>query len=165
MTSQQHEIDLFRTAGGQKLHVPYCPHVHGVEMTVASIEDRLSMDVCEFCEAEVSGRGRTTFETIEDALRSFNAPHHSRARMAELLGSVERDSVHTPASNSYIAVVKDGQAVAWAGKTYVEFANGEFHPFEDFVPSGGGARGREEVWGERCDRCFMTKSLNGACGC
>lgn len=159
-------VELFHTATGQKLHIQPCPHVLGVELISASDSDRAAREVCTWCAAEISGFGRTYHETVEDALEDLQAPQHARPELARLLKEVDSDTVFVPYSRSYVAVAKDGKGVAWAGKTYVAYADGRpFVALPDYAPGGGGGVEREEPWGEVCPSCFTSRALSGRCAC
>ncbi len=160
------QVELFHTATGQRLHIPACPYVVGVALTPANPIVRSAMDVCSWCQAEIDGVGRTYHDTIEAALEDFNADHAVRAELARLLRLAEHDTVYVPHSRSYLAVAKDGQGVAWAGKTYVAYRDRPFVPLPDFVAGGGsGGTSRAGAWGDACPACFTVRSLNGSCGC
>jgi hypothetical protein len=155
--------DLVRTAAGQKLHVRLCPHVHGAEVVSATDTERTTLVVCSWCQAELAGHGRTYHDSVANALADLAAPASSRTRLAALLADVDHDTVHVPYSRAYVALVKDGKATAWAGKTYVAFADGRFVPLPDYTAGGGSTE--EAAWGATCPDCFTAKSLSGSCNC
>ena len=159
-------IELFRTATGEKLHIRPCPHVLGVELLAATDADRAARAVCSWCAAEISGLGRTYHDTVEAALDDMQAPQHARPELARLLKEIEFDTVFVPYSRSYVAVAKDGKGVAWAGKTYVAYADGRpFVALPDYAPGGGGGAERNEAWGAVCPSCFTQQALTGRCNC
>jgi hypothetical protein len=157
-------MKLYRTATGQRLHLPECPHVLGVALFEA---DEGDAEVCSWCRAELSGEGRTYFDEIEDALREMGAAETSVPVLARHLRTVEHDTVYVPNSRSYTALGKDGLAVAVAGHTYVWFREAAPVYLPDFVGSQRDA-GNEvrDAWGDTCDVHFVKRSLTGVCeGC
>lgn len=158
-------VELFRTATGMKLHIQPCYHVLGVELIAASETDLAEREICTWCQAEIDGFGRTYYDSIESALEDLNAPQHARPELARLLRLTDFDTIHVPYSRSYVAVSKNGQGVAWAGKTYVDFVDRPLVPLPDYAPGGGGGSERVEAWGETCPKCFTSRSIAGDCMC
>jgi hypothetical protein len=158
---------LFRSAAGTRLHIRGCPHTGESDLTVATERDRDRLPVCAWCRAELDGEGRTYFDSLEEALDFFGAPKHAKAELAHLLLAVTHDGVYVPYSRSYVAVLQDGAVAAWAGKTYVEYADDRpMVTLPDYAPGGGGAGvDAQGTWGELCTRCYQVRSINGACGC
>lgn len=161
------DVPLFRTATGDRLHVRQCPHLLDKVVLPASAADLASHEVCAMCRKELAGEGRTAHETIEAALQDIGAPRHNSAELARLLAVADFDAVHVPYSRSYVAVTRRGRAVAWAGKTYVDYADREMVQLPDYAPGGGGGAARpDESWGTAvCPDCFTRKSINGSCLC
>lgn len=119
------------------------------------------------CRKELAGEGRTSHETIEAALEDIRAPRHNSAELARLLGAADFDAIHVPFSRSYVAVTRRGRAVAWAGKTYVDFVDREMVQLADYVPGGGGGAAQPDAaWGATvCPDCHVRRSVNGSCLC
>ena len=157
--------ELFRTAGGGKLHIRPCPHIHGVEVMAATADDAATRSVCTWCAAELAGEGRTYHPTVEMALADMGAAQHAVPELVRLLKLVDYDDVFVPFSRSYVAVSKGGAGVAWAGKTYVDYRDHPLVTLPDYAPGGGGGSALIKLWGSDCPDCFTTRSRNGACGC
>lgn len=157
--------ELFRSAGGQRLHIRECPHILGKVILTASAADLETREVCAWCLAELSDEGRTYFDDIESALLEMGAARGVIAELARHLRTVEHDTVFVPFSRSYVAVALDGRAVAWAGRTYVAFRGRPPVLLAGYVPGGGAGTTVAQVWGEVCPRCFVQRSRSGACVC
>jgi len=157
--------ELFRTAGGSRLHIRPCPHIQGVEVVPATAADLEERAVCSWCAAELAGEGRTYHRTVEEALADMGAPQHATPELARLLKLVDFDDVFVPFSRSYVAVSSGGLGVAWAGKTYVDYRDHPMVMLPDYAPGGGGGAEISQAWGPDCRVCFTSRSRNGACGC
>jgi hypothetical protein len=149
---------LYRTATGDRLHIRECPHLVGKEVFIAS--DR---EVCDICARELRGEGRTYYADLSEGLRALGGPQGNWPLIVEHLAAVEHDSVWIPYSRSYIALGRDGRAVAWAGKTYVEPALGESVELPGFRAGSGGGTAVEEVWGPVCEVHRIERARNGSC--
>ena len=159
------DAELFRTQTGGRLHVRQCPHVQGVEVLIPA-EVSSAQPVCDWCEKELAGEGRTYHDTVIDALRDMGAAGHAIPELERLLNEVEWDQTFVPFSRSYVAVSRAGRGVAWAGKTYVAYHDRPSVLLPDFVLTGGGAMAkRPEIWGDTCPDCNEARSLSGACAC
>ena len=158
-------IELFRTATGQRLHIPACYHVHGVALLEATDEDRAALEVCSWCQAELDGVGRTPYLTVREALIAFGAYGDTWTTIERLLADVEHDEVWIPNSQSYVALGHRGRGVAWFGKTYVQVRGGAFIPLPGYAPGSGPSTERQPRYGDLCPICNQTRSLSGACWC
>ena len=154
---------LFRTTDGQRTHLRGCPHIAGRDVTAVAPDDT-STPVCRWSRAELDGVGRIPQRTLDGALREFGAGAELRPRLLKLLKGTKWDSLHLPQSRSFVALVKDGETVAWAGKAYVQLGD-EFVPLPEFQAGVGGGAFVSELWGEPCPECFMQRSMNGTCTC
>ena len=158
--------DLLRTETGQRLHIGPCPHLLGAAPREATAAERATMQLCHWCDKEVSGHGRTYVDTIEQAMRSFGSHVDTTGLISLHLRSVDWDQIWIPHSRSYIALGRGGRGVAWVGKGYVVPRRGEFVMLPGFVAAGGGGgKPMEQSWGEICPRCFMQRSVSGSCEC
>jgi hypothetical protein len=157
-------VQLSRTATGQKLHIPPCPHVLGVELIEVSKTDAEGYDVCTWCQAELDGVGRTYYDSLDDAMRAFQTYEETRATIKEALRAVTFDAIWIPNSRSYIALGDKGLGVAWVGKTYIVPGRGGFIELPGFSPGSGGGTARSERTGEICPGCFTEMPLAGGCG-
>jgi len=152
-----------RTANGARLHIAPCPHILGARVWSAAPSEILAMTVCSWCEAEINGVGRTYFDTLDDSLRFFGAHVGTETLIRSALRFVAHDQIWVPNSRSYIALGREGAAVAWVGKTYVVPTQGAFVALPGYQPHDGGGAPREERIGETCTRHFIARGLNGAC--
>jgi hypothetical protein len=158
--------DLLRTIGGQRLHIAPCPHLLGVTPREATAAERAVMQLCYWCDKEVSGHGRTYYDSLESAMRAFGNHVDTVSLIRSHLRSVPWDQIWIPNSRSYLALGLGGRGVAWVGKGYVVPRRGEFVTLPGFVGSGrGGGTPTVAAWGETCAGCFMQRSVSGACGC
>lgn len=161
------DVMLYRTATGGRLHIRRCPHVFGADVIPSSDSDRATMPVCLFTQGELNGEGRTSFDTVEDALAFLNAARADRPQLAKLLRQATFDGIHVPFSRSYVAVTANGQGVAWAGKTYVDYIDRptvllpSYHAGTGTGSTPAADKGR---WGEMCLAHNEQRSVNGACG-
>ena len=162
MTAVDVRTPLFRTAGGARLHIPGCYHVHGVEVVAATDQDRAAMEVCSVCQDELDGYGRKYHADLDAALRHFGAHAGTWAEIKRRLAPVAWDTVWTPYSLSYIAVGLDGRGVAWVGKTYV-YAEDRFVELPGYRPGGGGGVPVEQWVGDVCPTCRIALPLSGTC--
>jgi hypothetical protein len=154
---------LYRTTGGQRIHLRGCPHIAGLDVEAVTPGDT-SVPVCRWTRAELDGVGRIPQKTIDGALREFGASPEVRPRLIKLLKGLKWDSVYLPQSRSFVALALEGHPVAWAGKTYVQIGE-EFVPLEEYRAGVGGGAFVSELWGEPCPECFMQRSMNGTCTC
>jgi len=153
---------LVRTETGAKLHIAACPHI-GSEIREATAAERLAMDVCGWCRAELDGVGRTYCNSLEDAMRLFGTHSGTERAIKDALRFVVHDQIWLPNSRSYVALGHEGRGVAWFGKTYVVPRMGEFVELPGFRESGGGGTPLDEQVGETCPVHFLTMSLTGVC--
>lgn len=157
------QTQFFRTATGRRLHVPGCPHV-GSELQLATAADRLGLLVCTWCEAEVTGRGRSYYTTLDEAMRALGCHEGTQRLIREALRFVRHDAIWLPHSESYVALGYEGPGVAWVGKGYVFVkATGAFTELPGYRASRGGGSPRDERVGEVCERHFVVRGLNGSC--
>ena len=158
--------DLLRTEGGDRLHIAPCPHLLGHTPREATREESATMQLCFWCEKEVSGHGRTYVDSLDQAMRMFGSHVDTTRLIRRHLRDVEWDQIWIPNSRSYIALGLAGRGVAWVGKGYVMPSRDAFVPLPGFVASGGGGgTPSQESWGEVCPVCWMQKSVTGECGC
>src|SRR5690606_33847837 len=108
---------LYRTASGNRPHIPACPPVGGT-LREAGAAERLAMTVCSWCQAELDGVGRTYFGSLDDAMRAFGSHVGTHGLIRDALRFVTYDQIWLPYSKSYIALGHQGRGVAWVGKTY-----------------------------------------------
>jgi len=161
------EIELFRTATGSRVHLTMCPHFESdtVRIRATGVEVE-TLGICDWSQAEIDGVGRTYHDTIEEALEDKGVPHHLRPELTRLLGLVEYETIYVPNSRTYVAVGRDGRAVAWAGTTFVGYIDRPAVYLPEYVAgAGGGATGREAAWGDVCPDCFTARSVTGSCNC
>jgi hypothetical protein len=158
-------VVLYRTDTGNRLHLPDCTHLRGVDIIAATAAERETMAICSLCRNELDGVGRTRFETIEAALVDTGAPQHARAELTRLLNEVEWEDVYTPNSKSYAAVTRGGRIVASAGKTYVYYADRPMVYLPEYLWSeGGGGAVQPPLHGDKCPRHpWYERSVTGAC--
>lgn len=154
---------LYKTIGGQRIHLRGCPHIVGLEVVPVEPGDT-SVPVCRWTRAELDGVGRIPQKTIDGALREFGASPEVRPRLVKLLKGLKWDSVYLPQSRSFVALSLEDHPVAWAGKTYVQIGE-EFVPLPEYQAGVGGGAFVSELWGEPCPECFMQRSMNGTCTC
>ena len=157
--------DLLRTETGQRLHIGPCPHLLGHEPREATAAERATMQLCHWCDKEVSGHGRTYVDNLEQAMRVFGSHVDTTGLIRQHLRGVVWDQIWIPNSRSYIALGLGGRGVAWVGMGYVVPRRGEFVTLPGFVGAGGGGgKPAEKAWGETCLGCFTQRSVSG-CGC
>lgn len=156
-------IDYLRTETGGRLHIAPCPHLQGAAPRPARDDERASMQLCSWCEKEVSGQGRTYFDSLEDAMRAFGSFVGTKPLILEHLRRVEWDQIWLPNSRSYIALAKGGRGVAWIGKGYIVPAAGEFIELPGYKGSSREGSTAAPAWGDQCDIHHVTRSLTGEC--
>ena len=162
-TPEPTQEPLYRTATGERLHIGACPHILGVDVEPATPADLLAMSVCHWCRQELDGVGRTYFDTLEDAMRVFGTRAGTEGLVRDALRFVDWDQIWVPYSHSYIALGREGQGVAWVGKTYVVPHAGAFIELPGYAPGSGGGSGRDDQVGKLCPVHFITMSLTGVC--
>ena len=153
---------LVRTVGGQRLHIPVCPHLLRVPVVAATCEDLETMSVCHWCRQELDGVGRTYFDTLDDAMRFFGTHAGTEKAIRDAVRFVKHDQIWVPHSKSYIALGLDGAGVAWIGKTYVE-TEGLFVELPDYRPGSGGGAARSVFPTPLCPTCFLELPVTGIC--
>ena len=154
-------VPLYRTETGGRLHLRQCPHLLGKDVVEATEADG---EICVHCSRELRGEGRRYFPSLADALPEFGAPRANWPLISEHLAGVEHDQVWIVFSGSYIALGREGRAVAWAGKTYVNPSAHEFVELPDYRAGGGGGSPVTAPWGETCEKHHLKRSRNGVCG-
>lgn len=161
--SGSHEAGLVRTPKGEGLHLPDCPHVLGSDVHVATAEERESVRICEWSQAELAGVGRRRFDALDDAMRYFGMHVGTESLVRELVRDLLVDLVWVPNSGSYIALAVDGRVAAWVHKGHVQFADGRLEKLPGYAPGGGGSARADEQLGEICTTHFVVRGLNGSC--
>lgn len=152
--------ELYRTAAGGKRHVRNCPHVKQKDVLVADESDGA---ICSWCAAELAGKGRIYFDTVEDALPAFGAAASDRARILELVAEIDPEDIWIPASGPYIALSRDGKVAVWIHKSKVEWTDGRIVELPGFRPGNGGGSPDVKAYGETCEKHFITRALTGRC--
>lgn len=147
---------------GAMLHIASCPHVGSV-LREATKEERLSMEVCSWCRAELDGVGRTYCATLEAAMRIFGTHAGTERQIREALRFVAHDQIWLPHSRSYVALGLEGRAVAWFGKTYVAPDRDTFIELPDYAAGSGGGSPRHDQLGDTCPVHHIATALTGAC--
>jgi len=152
---------LWKTVGGGRAHLAQCGHLFGKDVVPADGEQ-----VCDLCQREIDGFGRTGFEDLDAALPVMGVSSTDWPAVKAALATVEHDEVYLPYSRSYIALNRDGQGVAWVGKNYVDVLGGGRTELPGYAsgPRGGTATA-EPRYGEVCGSCFMTKPVGGTHDC
>lgn len=155
--------ELYRTATGRRLHIPGCPHVGSPLRPAAPVEiDELA--VCEWCEAELAGVGRTYYANIDDAMRALGCWEGTQSLIRQALADIDHDRIWLPHSESYIALGLDGQGVAWVGKGYVFVkATAVYTELPGHRAGRGGGAPREVRYGDLCVRHNVVRSVAGTC--
>ncbi|HET6561556.1 MAG TPA: hypothetical protein VFG72_06750 [Marmoricola sp.] len=154
---------LFRTATGTRAHLAPCPHVHGADVLLVTPDDQPDLPVCEWSQKELAGVGRRYFDFLDEAMRFFGSHVGTERTVRDALRFVQHDEIWVPNSGSYIALGREGLAVAWVGKTYVVPARGVLVTLPGYVPGGGGGVARDEVEPKICERCRLALPVTGIC--
>ena len=155
-------MTLYRTATGGKRHVRNCPHLRAKDVLEAAESDG---EVCSWCAAELSGKGRTYYDTVQQALQRFGAERTNWPHITDLVADVDPSHVWVPASAPYIALARDGKVAVWVHRTKVEWSDGDrVEHLPGFRPGAGGGAPVQEVWGETCEKHHLQRSRNGQCG-
>ena len=158
------EQQLVSTVGGQKLHLPECPHLLRVPVVAAAPEDLATLAVCHWCRQELDGVGRTYFDTLEEAMRFFGTHAGTETAIRDAVRFIQRDQIWVPYSKAYIALGREGAGVAWIGKTYVATRD-LFVELPDYRPGGGGGAARPVPEPSFCEVCFLQLPVAGTCDC
>jgi hypothetical protein len=152
---------LYRTATGGRLHIRSCPHLSDSEVIEATDADS---EMCTWCDKELRGEGRRYFASLAEALPEFGAARSNWPLITQHLAAVEHDQVWIVASGSYIALGRDGRAVAWSGKTYVNPSADELIELPGYQGvDGGTSTAIRDTWGEMCPVHFIQRSGSGRC--
>lgn len=154
---------LFSTATGNRKHLRQCPHLLEKEVVEVTADD--PRPVCDGCDKELNGHGRTYHADLDAAFASYQQPVETRALVKQFLAGVDWDEIWTPYSNSYIALGRAGRGVAWIHKTYVEPALGQVAelPGHALTASGTRSEDRSGVWGETCPSTYLKHPTSGRC--
>ena len=152
---------LWKTAAGGRAHLRRCSHLVDKDMVEAADEP-----VCDLSQAELEGRGREYFADLKAALPAMGVSGSDWTQVHELLSDVDHDELWLPYSRSYIALGKNGQAVAWVGKNYVDIAGRGRTELPGYAatPGGGGPTG-DPKYGPTCPTCFTVMALSGKHDC
>ena len=143
MTAQPElAVELFRTATGQRLHIPGCPHF-GSPLVAATAHDLAGLEICTWCRAELDGVGRTYCPDLDEAMRVLGCWEGTQRLIRDALRFVTHDEFWLPHSDSYIALGREGRCVARVGKGYVSVvATGAYVELPGHrAGKGGGAPG------------------------
>ncbi|WP_374201715.1 endonuclease/exonuclease/phosphatase family protein [Blastococcus sp. KM273129] len=152
---------LYRTATGGRLHIRSCPHLSDSQVLEATVTDG---EMCAWCDKELRGEGRRYFSSLADALPEFGAPRGNWPLITQHLAGVDHDQVWIVASGTYIALGRNGRAVAWSGKTYVNPSADELIELPDYRDvTGRSAAAVHDTWGELCPVHFIQRPRSGRC--
>ncbi len=148
-----------------KVHIGTCPHLSKRSvLTEATPEQVESNGLCTHCEKEINGVGRTYFDDLEVALKTYGQHgHDALGRIRTALDGVDHDTVWLPASDSYVALAAEGEALAWVGKGYVRVKGRPLVELPSPQPRAGAGSLKEDVRGDLCEVHFMEKSVDGVC--
>ena len=164
--------ELFRTKGRGKLHIRGCSHLADTsDLVEADDRDRAAMDLCNECDKEIHGVGRTEYASLDAAFEALQFPVENRPLMWEIAGPVDFTKVWAPQSQSYVGVGHlDGRpAAAYFNRGFVDVRLDEGgyqrHEMPTFARAAGGAA--RACAAERpavmCPTCFMQLPANGVC--
>ena len=153
---------FFATADGGRKHLLQCPHL--LDKDVIEVPDGDDRPVCDGCQKELAGLGRTYYDDLDAALDAYRAPVENRLLIKQHLAGVAFDQIWMPYSESYIALGRNGRGVAWTGKNYVEPVPGTRVLLPGYAggPHGEGTANRD-AWGEICPQTFIAHPLSGVC--
>jgi hypothetical protein len=157
---------LYVTRADGKVHIAACPHLFAHSQLVPATAEQIEENgLCTHCEKEVRGEGRTYADDLDEAFRLFgHRTDEARRLIIDALGGVEHDRIWIPASQSYIALGRDGQGVAWIGKGYVQVKGRPVVELPWFQEHrAGGRTSRDEARGEVCGVHFVERSVAGTC--
>ena len=114
--------------------------------------------------SRVHHEGRTYFEDLDTAMRSYGVPVAAQRIVRETLGAIVYDELWVPASRCYIAVRRNGTAVAWVHKTKIGIPGRPKVELPGYAvrtrAAGSTKNGRH---GEICRRHFLAMSMAGNC--
>lgn len=162
-------VDLFRRPGGELLHVAYCLHLDKDNFDrylLVAPDERGSFTLCSFCSRELSGQGRTYFDSLSEALTAYGAPVVNVPRMREFAAGYDYDRIWIPYSRSYVMLAKgDGNALAVVGKTYVwDTASRTLEPLVGYASGEGSERTSSSERPELvCSSCGLALPAAGQC--
>lgn len=154
---------FFATATGGRRHLPQCTHLLGKEVIEVSAND--PRELCDMCEKELSGYGRTYHDDLEAAFAFYKQPVETRPLVKQLIADVVWNEIWTPYSNSYITLARDGRGVAWIQKTLVHPSAEQVVELPGYGLTAPGTRGedRSHIWGDTCPVTFIKHPKNGHC--
>ena len=146
------------------LHLPECPHVAKWDDLAAPTPDELATwEVCSWSQAEIDGVGRTYYDTLDQAMEALGSAVDDRRQIRAAMATVDYDTIWIPYSESYIALGKNGYAVAWVHRTFFH-AEGRDVLLPGFVHRGHDGGTEENVrHGKICLTHFVEMSLTGVC--
>lgn len=152
---------FYKTATGTKLHIAPCPYLYKVDLVEVAEAD--IGQLCTWCAAEISGHGRTYYDTVDEALLAFQSPADARPMITDALRGVAHDQVWVPNSLSYVALGVEGRMVAWVGKTCLKVIAGDFVELPDYGGGTGGGSLRPERPATICGTCSFALPMTGIC--
>lgn len=157
------EPQFFATATGGRKHLAQCPHL--LDKVVLEVPVSDERPVCDGCQKEIAGHGRTYFDDLDAALDVYRAPVENRHLIKQHLADVVFDQIWMPYSDSYVALGRQGRGVAWTGKNYVEPVPGTrvLLPGYAGAQHGAGQPNPNAAWGPICPETFIAHPVNGAC--
>jgi hypothetical protein len=165
------EILLYVVRPDGPLHLGGCPRLDtGARAnfmswaTPASHAQRAKNPLCKWCEAELSGKRRTYYETLDAALKALGlVTYEDRLQVHTVLEGIEFDYVWIPAGGSYVALQRDRNIVREIHKGYLDGHDIERVEFPWFRTRDRGGKRTENRRGESCPRCGLERSLTGGC--
>ena len=113
--------------------------------------------------AEGVAARRRHYQDLERAMADYGCPVGSRPIIRDIIADLEFDEIWTVQSGSYIALGRGGRAVAWIGKTYVDFKDGAFVQLPGFVDKNRTTQAGEPRYGLLCPSCQQQMPLTGIC--
>ena len=153
-----------RTASASRLHLVECPHVVDSDTHIAGEAELAHYPVCDWSQDQLDGTGRSHPTSLDEAMRELGTPAGTEHLIKEALRFVSYDEIWLPYSRSYVALGREGRAVAFFGKTYVDLVGGgrlELPEYRDVSHGGGGAAGVN--YGKTCQKCQLAMPFIGEC--
>lgn len=152
-----------RTASATRTHLVDCPHLVGREVVAVDAPDFGTHPLCEWSRDQLDGTGRSHPATLDDAMRDQGTPVHSRPLIKQYLEGVDHDEIWLPYSRSYVALGRDGRAVATFGKAWIWIRDVGRFDLPGYRGSSGEGRRVAPTYGDSCPRCFLQMPLSGTC--
>lgn len=108
--------------------------------------------------------GRTYFDSLESAMRSYRVPVEAQATVRSTLQGIAHDGFYVPPSRPYIAVTRQGRVVARVHMGHIGIPGAARVELPGYRERARGARNvQPHAARQTCGKCHLEVPLIGTC--